>query len=239
MKNLTKYIIIYYKKQFFVLKTWLSYKPSIINKPTTVLWGVTLYRLVDKCKLYAWNAVSVVRVLQTRRRRHSKASSSINCTFPHSIHQRSPTKLRSSAFLGLNTVPRSWSCRLVHLISYVTAVVTFTAYSAVIISFLAVQRLALPFHTFQGILDDGTYSFGLLNNSVSFNFFQVRKFLNLNQACTTFYAGRENSTRFGLRAGKKSFNTHYKERINTRAIIRITSPANLFYACCAINIYTL
>ena len=160
-----------------MLKTWLSYKPPTINKPTIVLWSATLYRLVDKCQLYAWNAFSVIRVLQTRRRRRQgKTSSSINCTLPHSVHYRSPTNLRSSAFLGLNTVPRSWSCRLVHLISYITAVVTFTAYSSVIISFLAVQRLALPFHTFQGILDDGTYNFGILNTSVSFTVFQVSKF---------------------------------------------------------------
>jgi hypothetical protein len=65
------------------------------------------------------------------------------------------------------------------------AVITYTAYSALIISYLAVNRPELPFHTFQGLLDDGTYDFGILRNSTTFALFQVRKF-NLRTGLINF-----------------------------------------------------
>lgn len=76
---------------------------------------------------------------------------------------------------GHSTVPLSWSSRLVYFISYLTAVITFTAYSAVVTSHLAVTKPALPFHTFQGLLEDGTYDFAVLKNSTTFTLFQVRR----------------------------------------------------------------
>jgi hypothetical protein len=49
----------------------------------------------------------------------------------------------------------------------------FTAYSAVVISYLAAQIPQLPFQTFQGLLH-GTYDLGILPGSTAFTAFEVR-----------------------------------------------------------------
>ena len=91
MENIKKFIMIYFEKQFLVLKTWISYDSSTTSKTTTVLWGMTPYGLVDKYKLHTWNVTSVIRVVEHWRRRQRKVLTAINCMLPHSICQRSPT----------------------------------------------------------------------------------------------------------------------------------------------------
>jgi hypothetical protein len=59
---------------------------------------------------------------------------------------------------------------------YFTAVLVFTAYSAVIISHLAFMKPTLPFHSFQGLLDDTSYDLGILDEPTMFITFEVRKF---------------------------------------------------------------
>jgi len=59
------------------------------------------------------------------------------------------------------------------LSAYLTAVVLLAAYSATFISFLAVRRSSLPFTTFGGMLQDGTYRLGIMDDSVELNFFDV------------------------------------------------------------------
>jgi len=74
---------------------------------------------------------------------------------------------------GHEKTPGSWPCRLVCLSAYLTAVVLLAAYSATFISFLAVRRSSLPFTTFDGMLHDGTYRLGIMDNSVELNFFDL------------------------------------------------------------------
>jgi hypothetical protein len=51
--------------------------------------------------------------------------------------------------------------------------VLLSAYSATFISFLAVRHSSLPFTTFEGMLKDGTYQLGILENSVELSYFDV------------------------------------------------------------------
>jgi hypothetical protein len=54
-----------------------------------------------------------------------------------------------------------------------TSLVLMAAYSAFLISSLAVQRHDLPFRDLQGLLGDGSYQLGFLRNSSKLNYFQV------------------------------------------------------------------
>jgi len=53
------------------------------------------------------------------------------------------------------------------------------AYSAFLISSLAVQHHNLPFRNLQGLLNDGSYRLGVLKNGFHFTMFEVwgRKYL--------------------------------------------------------------
>jgi hypothetical protein len=50
---------------------------------------------------------------------------------------------------------------VVYLTSYLVGYVLVAAYSAALVSFLAVQRDELPFTSFEGLLEDGTYKLGV------------------------------------------------------------------------------
>jgi len=67
----------------------------------------------------------------------------------------------------------SRSGRTVFLTWYVTSLVLMAAYSAFLISSLAVQSRDLPFRDLQGLLDDGSYRLGVLPNSSTLNMFDV------------------------------------------------------------------
>lgn len=62
---------------------------------------------------------------------------------------------------GREEMPSSWPCRVVYFTSYVVGFVLVAAYSAELVSFLAVQREELPFINFRGLLEDGTYKLGV------------------------------------------------------------------------------
>jgi hypothetical protein len=53
------------------------------------------------------------------------------------------------------------------------SVVLMAAYSAFLISSLAVQHRTLPFRDVQGLMDDGSYRLGVLRNGYFFNIFNV------------------------------------------------------------------
>jgi hypothetical protein len=53
------------------------------------------------------------------------------------------------------------------------------AYSAFLISSLAVQHQHLPFRDLQGLLDDGSYRLGVLRDSSYLNIFNVCGIKNL------------------------------------------------------------
>jgi hypothetical protein len=54
-----------------------------------------------------------------------------------------------------------------------TSLVLMAAYSAFLISSLAVQRQYLPFRDFRELLHDGSYKLGVVRNTSQFNTLQV------------------------------------------------------------------
>ncbi|XP_066595983.1 glutamate receptor U1-like [Prorops nasuta] len=62
--------------------------------------------------------------------------------------------------------------RMVHVVIHLTGVVVVAAYSAALISFLAVKTFTMPFTTLEGLLNDGSYKFGVIQNSADYSFFQ-------------------------------------------------------------------
>lgn len=67
--------------------------------------------------------------------------------------------------------------RMVHFVIHASAIVIIAAYSAALISFLAVKTFVMPFTTMDGLLKDGTYRFGVIGDSADFTFFQVFKII--------------------------------------------------------------
>lgn len=66
--------------------------------------------------------------------------------------------------------------RMVHLVTYLTAVIILAAYSAALISFLTVNTFVMPFTTMEGLLKDGSFRCGVIGNSAYYAFLQVVKF---------------------------------------------------------------
>ncbi|KAJ9590507.1 hypothetical protein L9F63_016458, partial [Diploptera punctata] len=67
--------------------------------------------------------------------------------------------------------PIALSSRIVYLTAYLTAVVTLSAYSAALISFLTRKTTILPFQNLQQLMQDDTYQLGVLDGSSEFNLF--------------------------------------------------------------------
>lgn len=61
---------------------------------------------------------------------------------------------------------------MVHLSVHLTAVVVIAAYSAALISYLAIKTFAMPFTTMKGLLENGGYRFAVVANSAEYSFFQ-------------------------------------------------------------------
>ena len=75
--------------------------------------------------------------------------------------------------LGQNMTHRCQSVRTGFLAAHLIAVVLMAAYSAGLISSLAIETLILPFSDFQDILEDGTYMVGVTNRSSAIELFKV------------------------------------------------------------------
>jgi hypothetical protein len=63
--------------------------------------------------------------------------------------------------------------RIIHLTTYVTAVIVGVSYSASLISHIMTDSHTSPFVDFRGFVADGTYQLGLLANSGYISFFSV------------------------------------------------------------------
>ena len=90
--------------------------------------------------------------------------------------ERCLTVLNNLIYLCVTGQPevfKSTSGRIVTFTSYVTSFVLMAAYSAFLISSLAVQHQHLPFRDLQGLLHDGSYRLGVLRNSSGLNMFDV------------------------------------------------------------------
>jgi hypothetical protein len=83
-------------------------------------------------------------------------------------------KIAAICAAGQHDHLKSASGRIVILTSYMTSLVLLAGYSASLISSLAVQPRHLPFRDLQGLLYDGSYRLGVLQNSFTLNNFDVR-----------------------------------------------------------------
>ncbi|KAJ9586524.1 hypothetical protein L9F63_019821 [Diploptera punctata] len=63
--------------------------------------------------------------------------------------------------------------RVLNFTVNLTALVTFTCYSAFLISYLSVKRNVLPFRNLQEFLDDGTYTLGVPRDNALYTLFKV------------------------------------------------------------------
>lgn len=63
--------------------------------------------------------------------------------------------------------------RIIHFVIHMCGLVILAAYSAALISSLAVKTFVMPFTTMKGLLQDGTYRFGVVSESADYSFFQV------------------------------------------------------------------
>ncbi|XP_021933555.1 probable glutamate receptor [Zootermopsis nevadensis] len=73
---------------------------------------------------------------------------------------------------GHDFTPNSGSCRLVYLTAYLIAVILLSAYSAALVSFLTKKSVAMPFKDLQGLLKDGSYKLGVMENSAEYRLFE-------------------------------------------------------------------
>jgi len=88
----------------------------------------------------------------------------------------SKVALNNSLFIcvtGQPVVMKNTSSRIVMFASYMTSLVLMAAYSAFLISSLAVQHRNLPFRELQGLLHDGSYRLGVMQNGSDFTMFSV------------------------------------------------------------------
>jgi len=84
-----------------------------------------------------------------------------------------------SCVTGQPEVLKNTSGRIVILTLHLTSLVLLAAYSAFLISSLAVQHQHLPFRDLQGLLYDGSYRLGVMRDTYQSNLFDVceRKYL--------------------------------------------------------------
>ncbi|PNF41651.1 hypothetical protein B7P43_G07625 [Cryptotermes secundus] len=89
---------------------------------------------------------------------------------------------------GVEAVPGAMSCRLVYVGVYFTAVTLCAAYSATLVSSLAVQTNALPFKNFQQMLKRNDFEMGVVNNSAVLSEFEEATDPILHQVYSRFIA---------------------------------------------------
>ncbi|XP_029052773.2 probable glutamate receptor [Osmia bicornis bicornis] len=121
-----------------------------------------------------WNAIAITIVLTTLAIAGIEGFSSRTSEFPPSPFRLSEIVfLVFGVFCGQGMEPSSLDpIRLVHLSIHLTAVVVIAAYSAALISYLAIKTFVMPFTTMEGLLVDGTYRFAVVADSADYSFFQ-------------------------------------------------------------------
>lgn len=70
-------------------------------------------------------------------------------------------------FPGMNP-SRNNAARMIHVVTYLTAITIQASYSAALISFLTIKTVHLPFTTMQGLIEDDTYKLGVLTGSADY-----------------------------------------------------------------------
>nr|CAD7463067.1 unnamed protein product [Timema tahoe] len=68
-------------------------------------------------------------------------------------------------YQGMDRPPKSAPCRIVCVLTYLTAVVLLAAYSGSLISFITVKKTNLPFTNLEELYKDGSYQFGVVQST--------------------------------------------------------------------------
>jgi hypothetical protein len=76
---------------------------------------------------------------------------------------------------GHNISTTSTAVRVIFVTSYLTAVVLFACYSAGFVSYMTLRHNTLPFTSFRGFLQDGSYKLLAMKRSVEWDYFRVSK----------------------------------------------------------------
>ena len=92
---------------------------------------------------------------------------------PGKVHSTVLYNLIYLCVAGQPEIYKNTSGRIVILTSYMTSLVLMAAYSAFLVSSLAVQHHDLPFRDLQGLLYDGSYKLGVKRDTSYFNTFNV------------------------------------------------------------------
>jgi hypothetical protein len=82
-------------------------------------------------------------------------------------------ELISPCIAGQKDEVNNTSRRIVTFTTYITSLVLMSAYSAFLISSLAVQSRDLPFRDLQGLVYEGSYKLGIVDNTSTINIFDV------------------------------------------------------------------
>ena len=96
-----------------------------------------------------------------------------NITLPSHRTQHVFNELILSCIAGQRVEVNNTSGRIVILTSYMTSLVLLAAYSAFLVSSLSVQPRDLPFRDLQGLVYDGSYKLGVVDNTSTINIFDV------------------------------------------------------------------
>jgi hypothetical protein len=79
--------------------------------------------------------------------------------------------------VGYYVTPLACAGRVVYFTSHLCAIVLMAGYAGNYISFLSAGRpMVMPFTSWRGMLEDGSYRLGAMSRSAQVNFFDVRGF---------------------------------------------------------------
>jgi len=96
-----------------------------------------------------------------------------NVTLPSHRTQHVINEMISPCIAGQRDEVNNTSGRNVILTSYMTSLVLLAAYSAFLISSLAVEPRDLPFRDLQGLVQEGSYKLGVVDNTSTINILDV------------------------------------------------------------------
>jgi len=103
-----------------------------------------------------------------------------NITLPSHRTQHVFSVLIPPCIAGQKNEVNSTSGRIVSLTAYITSLVLLSAYSAFLISSLAVQPRNLPFRDLQGLVYEGSYKLGVVDNTSTINILDVWRMSQLS-----------------------------------------------------------
>ena len=84
---------------------------------------------------------------------------------------------------GAEGLPYGLGTRFFFWFFYIAMVTMFASYSAMLVSFLAAQKMVLPFEDVEGLLEEGNYKLGIRRGTAQFDYFRVSLRLMV-QRCT-------------------------------------------------------